>query len=337
MTYPLRFRYCIAPALAFSLLGCSMHPLPENFPLNFPRASTFDIVQKVRCEAKAGLERFKNSKNKEHVASIIAATSIGYDFQFTMIEDNNAAGGALNFLRRPANKASKGSLEVGVTGSAERKRKNKRTFRIVEALGDVEKADCPAEARANLAYPISGTLRVDEIVNTYIRLERISDLEPLDKQPDVTEDVETREKPRTAVFSEHLQFKTTLTSGATPTLKLSAVAGSFRLTNATVHGVATRSDDHSLIIAFAQDPDFNDEKVKRARDERKKIIGRKLVRGARAETALAQGSSEFARNRLVLELARLRNLLDDEEEGAKFLGERLLKFLRPPDETGPGE
>ena len=97
-----------------------------------------------------------------------------------------------------------------------------------------------------------------------------------------------------------------------------------------------------MIIAFAREAGFDDSEFNRkasdARDQRKLLreSGRTVVRNARAETALAQGSSEYARNRLALELARLRNLADDEQDEARFLGQQLLKALRPPDETPAG-
>jgi hypothetical protein len=352
MAFSLRLhqgRCCwIAAVLASSLLGCSMRPLPENFPMNFPRASTYDIVQRVRCEAQealVGLKARGGAKRREHIEQIIAATSIGYDFEFVMVEDNTLSDGALGFGRASG---KKGSLSVDISGGASRQRKNSRAFRIVEDLADVEKADCSHEATtANLAYPISGSLRVNEIVRTYVQLERISNLEPgesvQEEIDDVVEGAGTREKPKTGVFAEHLEFRTTLKAGATPTLQLSAVVGSLRLTNAAVSGSVARSDSHSLIIAFAQDPDFKDRKFftdrkfakyRKAVAERGQILDAKAVGGARAATAFAQGTAR-ARNRLVLELARLRNLRDDEQEGAKFLGRQLLRFLRPPDETAP--
>ncbi len=132
-------------------------------------------MHRVRCEAKAGLESFKNSKSKEHVAKIIAATSIGYDFEFTMIEENNLTGGALTFFRKSTRvTAWRPRL---TNGSAKRKRENVRAFRIIEDLADVAKADCSPGPGSNLAYPISGSLQVDEVVRTYIRLERMTDLE----------------------------------------------------------------------------------------------------------------------------------------------------------------
>jgi hypothetical protein len=364
-------------ALAFPLVGCSMHPLPENFPLNFPRASTFDIVQKVRCEAKAGLDRFKNSRHQDHLRQIIAATRIGYDFEFVMTENNNATEGKLHFAGRPTNKASNRKLDIELTGEATKERTNRRTFRIVEDLRDVANADCSAETlRANLAYPISGSLRVDDLVYTYVRLERMSNLGDPEGQDDniaIPSDDDDPRK-RAGVFSEHLEFTTTLKLGANPILTMTAVAGSFRLTNARIKGRVKRNDVHDVIIAFAQDPAFHNREVRRAVRQRNLDLGRtaaggvekrvllgrdlegmerrlvataqgrvvggalekKIIRGPRLETGLAQANAA-ARNKVVLELARLRNLKDNEQEGPKFLGQRLLTFLRPPDETGTGD
>jgi hypothetical protein len=324
----------MVPALAVALSACSMHPLPENFPLNFPRASTYDIVQNVRCEMQVELVRLKKSRHRDHIDKIIAATNVGYDFQFTMTENNDANAGSLGFARS----SSRVDTTVSLTGSATRERANIRTLQIIEDLSDVVKADCSPEGRANLAYPISGSLRVGDVVRTYLGLERISNLE----KPDDFDDQHSGIGP-SAVFSEHLLFKTSLTAGATPTLTLSAVVGRLRLTNASIGGVVKRNDEHSLIIGFAQDPNFSDDefnrKAKQARAQRIYLSekGKEVVRGARAETALAQGTSEYARNRLALELARQRNLLDDEQDEARFLGEQLLKALRPPDETVAGK
>jgi hypothetical protein len=319
-----------------------MHPLPDNFPLNFPRASTFDIVQKVRCEAKAGLDRFKNSRDQQHIKQIIRATSIGYDFKFKMIEKNDATGGEIQLYGTSATGAV--TRQVDLTGSAQRERDNTRTFRFVEDLADVERADCSVEGlRANLAYPIAGRLRVDDIAYTYVRLETITNFGSDDEGDEGLFSAAAARK-RNGVFSEHLEFNTQLTGGATPSLMLTVNAGSFGLKTATLTGGVTRTDEHSLIIAFAQDPNFHDVEVKHAVGERAShlrpyVIGgvqKKVVRGPRLETALAQANA-LSRNRVLLELARLRHLKDDEQEAPKFLGERLLTFLRPPDETGPGD
>jgi len=322
-----------------------MHPLPENYPLNFPRASTFDIVQRVRCEAKEGLEKQRNRGGpsyREHIKKIIEATSIGYDFELIMTE-HNEVGGGFGFLRPD------GPRKLNVNGSVNQDRGTTRNFRIIETLADVaniKAEDCPDKPGPNLAYPISGSLQVDEVVRTYIQLERISDLKGSDDTPPPVTDIEDlpfKGETRAGVFSETLTFKTALSGEVTPVLTLSAVAGSFRLNTAKLGASSERRDEHTLIIAFAQAPDFKDaqynRKVKKAREQRRALVGKnnKFIRGAKTETAIAQASTEYASNQVALELSRVRNLLDDERDRTRFLGQQLLRALRPPDETGPGD
>jgi hypothetical protein len=352
MMYLLRFRRCAAPALALALAGCAIHPLPDNSPLNFPRAATFDIVQNVRCELQAGLQQLKNAKGrrKAHIEKMVTKSKVGYDFQFTMTEDEGVGSdkkpGFLTFTY-PS------SSTLAFDGFATRRRSNVRTFQIIEDLADVREADCSAEARANLAYPISGSLRVDDVVRAYLGLERISDLDKQDVFKDPTgigdaialkpdEKDKDLEKFGPPVFAEHLRFRTTLTAGVSATLRLTSVTRSVRVSTQDIVARATRDDNHSLIIGFAREKDFKDDEFNRkARDasaQRRSLRedARSVVRSARAETALAETSSEYARNRLALELARLRNLVDDEQDEARFLGRQLLKALRPPDETRAG-
>src|SRR5262245_19543655 len=262
MMYLMHFRRCVAPALALSLAGCSIHPLPENSPLNFPRTSTFDIVQNVRCELQAGLRQLDKAKGKrkEHIEKIIAKSKVGYDFQFKMIEDNNAGSfanaGTLGFTYPSS---SSRTLSLGFDAFATRQRRNFRTLQIIEDLADVRTADCSAESRANLAFPISGSLHVDDVARSYLGLERISDLKGQSKFTDPTGiGVRDPEEIGPRVFSEHIRFKTAVTAGIAPTLTLVRVTGRFRATSASIRAEATRSDDHSLIIAFAREDGFSD-------------------------------------------------------------------------------
>ncbi len=79
----------LASAILASISGCSTYPTPDDVA----RTSTFDIVQRVRCEAKAGLARFRF--DDVHAQAIIAGTTIGYDFQFVINETNDTEAGAL--------------------------------------------------------------------------------------------------------------------------------------------------------------------------------------------------------------------------------------------------
>ncbi|MDX2204033.1 MAG: hypothetical protein NW223_14880 [Hyphomicrobiaceae bacterium] len=334
----------LGSVLGLGLAACSIRPLPETSPLNFPRASTYDIVQKVRCEAKAGLDRFKDTELAEKAGRTIRATSIGYDFQFTM-QENNDLGGNLG-LAGAAKGGGAPSGNVDVSGGITKDRKNVRTFRFIEDLSDVAKADCSGSSTAqNLAFPISGALHIDELAYTYVRLETLSNLRRLEAgdHGDVAE-AEDDPRRRVGVFSEYLRFSTRVEAGAKPSVSLALTTGSVGVRAAGLNASAWRTDAHDVIIAFAQDPAFHTVEMQRARQERAvlttqiSVVGetKRAVRAPRFVTALAQANAQ-SRNQVLLEIARVRNLKDNVREEPKFLGQRLLTFLRPPDESQPGE
>ena len=96
-----------------------------------PRGSSleyrpYDIVEKIRCEAKHGLDGIPLGH------PILKHTAIGYDFTFEMTEKNDLTNGALQFDRKGFRTGSNFGLDF--SGSATRERKNKRQFRIVESL-----------------------------------------------------------------------------------------------------------------------------------------------------------------------------------------------------------
>src|SRR5262245_14766396 len=66
-------------AAATAVSGCSMHPLPEDVS----RKNTYDIVEKIRCEAAEGLRGVP----RDH--PLLRNTYIGYDFNFNIEENNN--------------------------------------------------------------------------------------------------------------------------------------------------------------------------------------------------------------------------------------------------------
>jgi len=274
-----------------------MHPLPEDVS----RVNTYDIVEKIRCEAKEGLRGVRADSN------ILKNTAIGYDFTFDIDEDNNATNGKLKFERPGFRDGSNTTWEF--TGSSTRKRKNKRVFRIVERLEKLNAANCSEGAtRANWVYPITGAVGMGEVLRTYIGLERLTDFG-------------TGLKSDSTVFSEELEFTTEFGGGVTPTLELATIAGKFRLTNATIFAEAKRKDIHSLTVALAKEGELDDPKKK---TRRSLSLSRSLdVVPLRTAAALAE-SVETAENRVVIELERRRRLKEDE-----FIATRLIEALRP--------
>jgi hypothetical protein len=315
-----RLGMVLSAALVFAS-GCSVYPAPDDVA----RSSTFDIVQRVRCEAKAGLGRF--ALGDAHAQSIIAGTTIGYDFQFEITEVNNADGGALT-LTRPPLVSGNSTFTLNATGSALRRRTNTRNVQFIEDLTELARAPCsPREMRRNGLYPIAGSLGMDEVVSTYIGLEKLSDLKTPTK---ATGSKASFEDQKVALFADTLEFRTKLSVGANPVLTLSAVAGKLKVTSASLNATARRNDVHTLIVALARDPKKEiDPKVAIARTLRKAMLEDQVVREPRTETALAQKDAE-RRTRVLLELKRIRNLRDDEKEAPRHLGEKLLEFLKPP-------
>jgi hypothetical protein len=311
-----------------SLTGCAIHPLPDD--LSLTRASTFDIVERVRCEAQEGLLSFP--QNDPHFRKIVADSNIGYDFDFDMTEKNNADEGQLTASRKGH---QGGSLTLAGTGTAELTRANKRVFRILEDLKEVASADCSPARRANWVYPITGATGIGEVVRTYIRIEMLSDLKTGAKHdPGITKNI---------VFADSLTFTTHFSAGITPTLELSTGVGSLKISHASVSASADRNDIHSLIVALARDhPDMDVDNVEGmksknkafrkeslARAERKELIETDVLRDERQVRALVQKNSG-ARNRILIELQRLRDLQDDEKEAPRILGQRLLDLLKVP-------
>jgi hypothetical protein len=227
-------------ALAVGLTACSMHPLPEDVTA----VSTYDIVEKIRCEVKDGLRAaLERNHPKGEIDKIVKKTVIGYDFSFEISEDNNATKGKLKYERAGFRKESKTIWEL--TGSSTRTRKNKRDFRIIERLMELNEEVCWEGARANWVYPITGSIGLDEVIRTYVDLELLTRFRQ--------DNSKKFNGKLPVVFSEELTFTTEFGGGIQPTLELATIAGKFRLTNATIFGEAKRKDIHSVTVALAQD------------------------------------------------------------------------------------
>src|SRR5262245_57594363 len=180
---------CGVVALAVALFGCSVHPLPQDVSY----ASTVDIVRRIRCEAKEGLDATlekaasQGAANMKHVETIIDGTTIGFEFKFVIRENNKAEGGQLVFTREGAKPGE--SFEIildaslnGAHGPDENTRKNTRIFRVVDDLRELRDARCGRRAMSagpNLLYPITGSTGMAEVVRTYIELETLTDFAPV--------------------------------------------------------------------------------------------------------------------------------------------------------------
>jgi hypothetical protein len=290
------------------MAGCSTYPLPQDVS----RRNTYDIVEKLRCEAQGGLRAGLKEVLGTHQTShrFLTDTFVGYDFIFEITEDNNATAGKLEFDRPAFTKGSSFSLDFSASASLQRK--NKRDFRIIESLAQLNKANCSADAgRKNWVYPITGAVGLDEVVQTYIRLEKLTSFKVRNNDP--------------IVFSDKLDFTTDLGAGATPELTLATVVGNLRLSKASLFGQAKRKDIHSVTVAIARDAKAPaDEQFERSL--RRFGADRTLsLRATRGLDAVAQRDASGA-TRVLLELERRRALSEEET-----LSTRLIEVLK----TGP--
>jgi hypothetical protein len=324
------FFIAYAGALAVGLSACSMHPLPDDVP----QASTVDIVKSIRCEALAGLESFK-PEEMSRAAPIIKATMIGYDFMFDIKENNGANGGSPQNSFLTFMKGDKRKLDL--TANAALERHNVRRFTVIEPLADVAKDDNRATCadrttRANWTYPITGTIGMDEVVRTYLKLEMLTELQNKPFTPD-----KNRTKFTDVVFADDLTFTTNFRAGAKGTLVLDAVVGRFKVTNTSLNVSASRDDIHSVVVALTRKPvDVAEPRRGNAKSprldpkiDRQVLLLSDNVRDPRDQARLIE-IDEDARTRVAMELHRRRSLNDVDNAPAEALGQRFLDVLKVP-------
>ncbi|MEQ1713251.1 MAG: hypothetical protein ABL908_17880, partial [Hyphomicrobium sp.] len=195
---------------------------------------------------------------------------------------NKASSGSFDFLY-PFGGGHKFSLNI--SGGAEKKRQAERFVRVLHTFDELhDKTTCTDPIpRENLVYPITGQVGLGEIVSTYSRLRRETSLQG-------------NQSFNGAVFSDKLNYTTTLKAGIRPTIELKSVAGAFRLTKGTIDGAADRTDVHKVTIAIS---------TKAAGKETTKSFTGLSIR--RVATPGAAGDAAAVVN----ELDRLRNRDDD--------------------------
>jgi hypothetical protein len=291
----------IAAILAGVLTACSVHPLPEDVA----RVSTYDIVERIRCEAQEALRTFP--PGDAHARKIIENTQIGYDFYF-VISESNSVSGDLELKRTTLAGDEPFTLNLSMDNSVSRA--NTRTFRLLDSLADIDKADCSAQTvRANKIYPITGATGMGEVVRTYIRLEKLTDL--------------TQRNAHNDVFVDDIKYKTEFTAGLTPTVELKSVVGSLRVRKFSFGGTVERKDtNHDVVVALTRDPNVDvddlgrrrfvnmNAKAARARTARETWKTNLVVVSSRTLSRVAQRDTEPT-TRIILALEHRRNVQAD--------------------------
>jgi hypothetical protein len=309
------------------LLACSTHPLPQDVA----RVSVVDIVRRIRCEAKEGLEAAlrraaaQGAKSRAHVERIRDLSKIGYEFRFEISEDNKAGASELIFERAASHPGDgfKLVLVADLNGdNSENARKNTRIFSVIDDLKELHKARCgrAETTRRNPVYPITGSIGIAEVVQTYIELEAMTEVTT----------VNAKKGEEMIAFSDQLEFTTTFDAGANAELTFATVVGSWRLTKASLSGSAVRQDVHNVTVSLARDggaePDLP-EIARFGRSVRRSpaMPGQlpnfpiQAIRDKGLQIFLAQRAS-VARNRILFELERRRRTDENRDVAERVLG-----------------
>jgi hypothetical protein len=138
--------------LMLPLAGCSIHPIPDDVS----RKTTYDIVQEIRCEAKAAVEQFGRGT---HEASIV------YQFTFDINEHNDATAG-FSFLYP----GTSGNFNLGASADLNRILDGNRNFELIDSFADLRKMDCKRDREVNWVYPLTGDVGMYDSVATIARL-----------------------------------------------------------------------------------------------------------------------------------------------------------------------
>lgn len=256
----------LLPACVLALHGCAIRPLPEQ-------STTFNtsaIVRKIRCETREAFRHqmiaWLEAQDKEPAAlrvakalrartpvaeidyrgldpdtaypiSLLAGTAVVYSFNFdmTFTANNSASLDLLDTYRL-------GKKTLGLGGSINRSRNNKRVFVVADTFGglykDLDDDYCDDRNEVpNSFYPITGNIGMDEQVSTFVDMAIFNNLSG--KEGAAT-------GPQT--MADTLLFTTSLTASADPKIALSPVDG---VTAGGLSSSISREDKHQVIVAFA--------------------------------------------------------------------------------------
>jgi hypothetical protein len=270
--------------LSFFVAGCAIHPLPEDVT----GVDTYHIVRQIRCEARETIrlevikwlrkmadagdpfaeslavryasdpdsisefrpEIFKGPSYDKvrSVAKLFYDAGIAYGFELTMTENDDVTAAGLTFIRpvlRPV-------LNLGLSGSATRKRSNLRTFTVTDTFSylltqlntDVRgHRYCDGQiVQENYIYPIAGRIGIDRMINDFVELTLFASLSEKGAKPGAK---------GAPTMSDQLTFTTGLTGSANPSVLFTPVGSAFQLTNAGLTLGAGRMDMHQVTVALA--------------------------------------------------------------------------------------
>jgi hypothetical protein len=215
----------------------------EKAVLDEKQGSLPTLQQNLLADYIATAKRLeKNKKEKDKPGSPLAkyiafATSnLAMQFRFEITEDDN--GTADGSIVWPV---ALGTITLGYNAGKEKKRFSERTVAVSEDFSDLLRIDDCAEdgpapewSRARI-YPIRGNIGMGELLDQFLRINNSVRL--------VKREKESKDKK---IFTDKLQFTTTLKGGVRPSLVLSPSTGHTVRFNGDFN--ADRKDLHEVIV-----------------------------------------------------------------------------------------
>lgn len=185
--------------------------------------------------------------HEREAIDLLLKAGVAYTFDFNIYEDNNI-GATVNLLRdiNP-------NFTAGITGSANRRRSNERTFTVTDTFGYLLanlNAAAPRGIRycdgqiigPNYIYPATGRVGVDRTVKDFSRLLLFGNLAGKDGKAGAA-----------PTMTDDLIFTTTVTLQGTPKVVFAPVGTLLRVANASLDLNVGRSDKHQVTIGLAVD------------------------------------------------------------------------------------
>jgi len=251
--------------------GCAIHPLPEDVT----RETTFDIVEKIRCEGREALDNISvrllrtsadpatlafadrvaareltvNELLQRHSRRLIlspevwelftaySTSAVTFDFKFTITEENNNQAAAdFRWL------GGSGLFSLNTNAGAKLERQGERRFLVSSSFYELHNLNASycaniAARIGNIVYPITGKIGLEEVFETFVRLDSVIDVTPR----------------ADSKFTDTLTFTTTLTAGATPRIALDPISDRrFRIAGANLALTAMRQDEHQVALSLAK-------------------------------------------------------------------------------------
>lgn len=255
---------------SISVSACAIRPIPQNAT----KVSTYDIVQRIRCEMRDTLrayligafakfgppglaakykanpallrdfdarERKKLPRDLQDLLNRFDHGYVGYEFTFDITEHNTLGGGiSIGEL------ITRGMFSASVNGEADKQRKNTRNFIVIDNFEQLvrflgrdsnNQEICSYEhGKTNFSYPISGSLNLDNSFRQFVNLYEFGSL--------------NQKKESDSVWNDTMEFTTTFSGDAGGTVTLSAVAGATKIVGANAKYTAKRVDKHKLVLSF---------------------------------------------------------------------------------------